>query len=304
MSTAERRQIDWTKMTCERELRPVFKQVAILAPGLLGSSLGMALQGKSLAQRIVVWARRPEVRLACAELPWCDETFATPEDATTGSDLIVLCTPVEVIHRLCRRIVGKLEYGAIVTDVGSTKSLVCRFCDAFMPLHAHFVGSHPMAGSEKGGLENAQADLFEGRPCFVTPLLETDEKATETVVRLWKELNMEVRTLSPEVHDEIVANISHLPHILASALSAHLSEHKEEWRNYAGNGLKDTTRIAAGNPQLWKSIIEQNRDEILRALDGFDNQLHRFRSALANENYMEIVNLLERGKVFRDSLRP
>ncbi len=173
-----------------------------------------------------------------------------------------------------------------------------------MPEGSHFVGSHPMAGSEKSGLENADPELFKGRPCFVTPLTDTNEKAVEAVVRLWKELDMEVRTVTPEIHDEIVANISHLPHILATVLCTHLAEQKKDWRNYAGNGLKDTTRIAAGSPGIWKSIIEQNRDEILRSLEGLDDQVHRFRSALANEQYMEIANMLERGKAFRESLRP
>lgn len=280
----------------------VFKQLTVLAPGLLGSSLAISVKERGLAGHVHVWARRAEVRVQCEEQPWCDAVFDTPEAATEGSDLVVLCTPVETIHRLARRIAGSLADGAIVTDVGSTKSLVCRYCDAFMPDNAYFVGSHPMAGSEKSGMEHARSDLFNGRPCFVTPLLETDERATEKVVRLWRSLGMEVTTVSPETHDEIVANISHLPHFMATVLCNVLRSKNPNWRNFAGAGLLDTTRIAAGSPQMWRAIAEQNRDEILRALEGFEQELRVLQSALANEKYFEVFNLLERGKEFRDSI--
>ena len=282
----------------------VFRQLTVLAPGLLGSSLAIAMRERGLADRVHVWARREEVRLQCDAQPWCDAVYAAPEEAVRESDLVVLCTPVETIHRLARRIAGSLAEGAIVTDVGSTKSLVCRFCDAFMPEHAFFVGSHPMAGSEKSGMEHARSDLFQGRACFVTPLLETDEGALSQVVRLWKSLEMEVTTLSPEAHDEIVANISHLPHFLATLLCSYLRSKNPTWRNHAGNGLLDTTRIASGNPQIWRAIAEQNREELLRALEGFEQELRVLQSALANEKYFEVLNILERGKDFRDSMRP
>jgi cyclohexadieny/prephenate dehydrogenase len=280
----------------------VLNQITILAPGLLGASLAMAVRREALAQRVHVWARRPETRLLCEEQAWCDAAFATPEEAVKGASLVVMCTPVETLHRLARRIAGSLPEGCIVTDVGSTKSLVCRYCDAFLPETAAFVGSHPMAGSEKSGLEHARADLFGGKPCFVTPLEETSPAAVESVVRFWKSLGMQVVTASPEYHDEIVANISHLPHIIASLLCGHLAARDPQWRHYAGNGLADTTRIASGNPQLWREIIEQNRDEILRAIEGFESELHAFRSALANEQYFEIQNRLQVAKQFRDQL--
>jgi len=138
----------------------------------------------------------------------------------------------------------------------------------------------------------------------VTPLLETPEEAVQSLVAFWKQLGMNPVTTSPETHDEIVANISHLPHILATSLCTYLAGRDSQWRHYAGSGLADTSRIAAGSPSLWKTILEQNRDEILRALEGFENEIHSFRSALANEQYFEIQNRLERGKVYRDSLRP
>ncbi|MDX2109290.1 MAG: prephenate dehydrogenase/arogenate dehydrogenase family protein [Verrucomicrobiota bacterium] len=277
--------------------------LAILAPGLLGASLAQAAKSRSLAKRVVVWARRVETRMDAARQPWCDAVFDTPEEAAAEADFIVLCPPVESIVPLAERIAEALKPHAIVTDVGSTKSLICRYAHKAIHGGAVFVGSHPMAGSEKSGMAHATAELFTRRPCFVTPLDDTPEKAVKTVVHFWRELDMEVTTIAPEAHDEIVANISHLPHVLATVLCTHLAEHNQTWAAFSGQGLADTTRIAAGSPPLWRSIVEQNREEILRSITAFENELHQFKSALANENYFEVLHKLELGKRFRDKLQ-
>lgn len=283
----------------------MFRQMTILAPGLLGASLGMAAHRFGLADRIVVWARRAESRVEAESQGWCDATAAKPEEAVNGADFVVLCPPVDIVAPLCEQIADHLATNAIVTDVGSTKSLISRHCTAALRgTTATFVGSHPMAGSERTGMAHATPDLFRGRTGFVTPLVDTPEDAVEQVVRFWKALEMEVTSATPETHDEIVAHISHLPHILASVLCALLARQETTWRNYAGNGLRDTTRIASGSPAIWKAIIQQNREEILRALTDFDIEMQRIRSAVANNQPFEILNVLERGKAFRDDLRP
>ncbi len=283
----------------------MISQVTIIAPGLLGASLGKALHANQLAERITIWARRAETRLDAADQDWCHNAAETPECAVAGARIVVICTPVEAIAPMVARIAAHLPDDAIVTDVGSTKSLIARVCtQTLQATAATFVGSHPMAGSEKTGMRNADADLFRGKPCLVTPLPETSEPAVRAVVAFWRNLGMEVASLNPEKHDEIVAHVSHLPHVLASVLSAQLGTRDASWRHFSGNGLADTTRIAAGSPALWKSILEQNREEVLRALDGFDTELQSLRSALANEDWFTVLNLLERGKAFRDKLTP
>ncbi|MEO0795836.1 MAG: prephenate dehydrogenase/arogenate dehydrogenase family protein [Verrucomicrobiota bacterium] len=281
----------------------MFRQATILAPGLLGASLLMALKERSLAQKTVAWARRPETRLECEKQAWCDAVYPTAGEAVADADLVVLCPPVEFIAPLLKDIAPHLPKGALVTDVGSTKSLICREARGIAEADWRFVGSHPMTGSEKSGLKYGRADLFENRACFVTPMIDTNDAATERTVRLWSELGMEVTTISPEKHDEIVAHISHLPHMLASTLCSYLATQNENWRNFSGGGLRDTTRIASGDPTMWKSIARHNREEIIRALDGFDRELQRLRSALYNEQIYEVMNLLERGKAYRDRLR-
>jgi prephenate dehydrogenase len=161
-----------------------------------------------------------------------------------------------------------------------------------------------MAGSEKTGWEHGRAELFAGRVTFVTPLAETDAKAAEKVAAFWKALGSDVATFAPDAHDEIVAHISHLPQVLASTLCAALAKHDVRWRNYAGGGLRDTTRIAGSDPKLWKTILEQNRDEVLRALRAYQEELHGLERALANRDWFEVQAILERGRGYRDQFRP
>lgn len=282
----------------------MFDQLTILAPGLLGGSVARAARARGLARRLVVWARRPEVRLRLRDQPWCDTVADTPEAATAGAGLVVIAAPVDKIVELARLIAPHLPAGAIVTDVGSVKGEICRLGHAALDRQAHFVGSHPMAGSEKTGWEHADAELFARRTCFVTPLAQTDPAAAEAVVKFWHDLGAEVTTLDPDAHDEIVAHISHLPQVLASTLCAFLAKKNPAWRNFAGGGLRDTTRIAASDPKLWRTILEQNRDEVLRALRQFQDELQAMQASLSNRDWFDVIARLERGQAYRDQFRP
>lgn len=282
-------------------------QLTILAPGLLGASVAMAARQFGAARRIVVWARRPEVRVQLETLPWCDAVCPTPEDAARGAALVVICAPVENIPELAAQIRPHLPAGAIVTDVGSVKGELCRRVQATYPASATgplFIGSHPMAGSEKTGHEAGTAALFQGRACFITPLEETPPAAVETLVRFWRVLGAEVTTMHPDRHDEIVAHVSHLPHLVASCLCSLLAGKNPDWRNLSGPGLRDTTRVASGDPKLWRGILEANRDEVLRALRTYQDELQALHAALANRNDLELLAILERSKTWRDKLRP
>lgn len=282
----------------------MFDRIAILGPGLLGASLLQAAKRRGLCRRTAVWSRRPETRLKCETQPWCDAVFADAGDAVAEADFVVACTPVDTIVPLFAQIAPRLAHGTLVTDVGSTKSLICRHARAALPEKVAFVGSHPMAGSEKTGLEHADPELFQGRACFVTPLVDTPAADVERVARFWKALGMEVATTTPEAHDEIAAHVSHLPHLFASAYCAYLSTRDPNWIHFAGPGLRDTTRVAAGDPALWKAIALQNREEILRALDGFQRELDQLRAALHNNQPFPLQHLLERGRDYRLRLRP
>ena len=281
----------------------MFQQITILGPGLLGASLAMAVKERGLAARVVTWSRRPESRAKCLNQSWCDAVIDTPEQAVVGSDLVVICTPVQTIVPLLVQIRPALATDALITDVGSTKSLICREARSALEGHsATFLGAHPMAGSEQAGMEHAQSDLFEKAACMLTPLDQASSAAIVKLSAFWETLGMTVSIVSPEKHDEIVAHVSHLPHLLASTLCGYLATQDDTWRTLAGGGLRDTTRVASGDPQLWKQILEQNSDEVLRAIEGFEQQLHHLKTALLNQNSLGIVAQLERGKTFRDQL--
>ena len=281
----------------------MFQQITILGPGLLGASLAMALKERGLAARVVTWSRRPESRAKCLNQSWCDAVFDSPEKAVVGSDLVVICTPVQTIVPLLVQIRPALDAEALITDVGSTKSLICREARSALEGHsATFLGAHPMAGSEQAGMEHAQSDLFENAACILTPLDDASAEAIAKLSAFWDALGMTVSTVSPEKHDEIVAHVSHLPHLLASTLCGYLAAQDDTWRTLAGGGLRDTTRIASGDPQLWKQILEQNSDEVVRAIEGFEQQLHHLKTALLNQDSLGVIAQLERGKTYREQL--
>jgi prephenate dehydrogenase len=278
--------------------------LTILAPGLLGASVARAAHARGVAGRITLWARRAEVRLALARQPWCTQVADSPEAAVRDATLVVLAAPVDRIIPLVHQIAPQLAPGTIVTDVGSVKAEICRLGHAAVGPRAFFVGSHPMAGSEKTGWEHGSETLFQQRTCFVTPLPDTPPAVVAQVAAFWRDLGGEPVTVTPDQHDEIVAHISHLPQVLASALCALLARKNPAWRNFAGGGLRDTTRIAGSDPQLWRTILEQNRDEVLRALREYQDELHALQIALANRDFTELVAHLERGRAYRQEFRP
>jgi cyclohexadieny/prephenate dehydrogenase len=280
----------------------VFAQVSILAPGLLGASLGLALHERALAQRIHVWARREVSRQQCRASAWCDAAMEDPTEAVHGSELVVICAPVDAIPELLERCLPGLHPEALVTDVGSTKAIICEEAVHRMGGVAHFIGSHPMAGSEKTGMENARPDLFCSRPCLVTPTAETPPGLIDRLVNFWKALQMEVSIVDPTEHDRIVAAISHLPHLLASCLCNHLAGKPPEWADFSGAGLKDTTRVAAGDAELWRAIVADNRIPVLQALREFSGQLNQLEAVIAREEDDALKELLLAARIYREGL--
>lgn len=280
----------------------MFNTLTIIAPGLLGASLGIAASEKGIAKSISVWARRQESVDALASKTWCARASGDLAEACRDADMIVLCSPVNSIITLAEKLASTVKGNPIVTDVGSVKADIVQRCETALAGKAHFIGSHPMAGSEKTGMDNAIGSLFEDRTCFVTPSQKSDPSALAQTIELWKALGSSVIEETPAKHDEIVAHVSHLPHLLASALAAYLAKRCPAAADHCGNGLRDTTRVASGSPELWREIVSQNRHEVLRALREFQDHLQTLTSAIANENELELLKQLADGKTFRDQL--
>jgi len=276
------------------------RKLIILGPGLLGGSIGMAARHRKVAARVVVWARRLEAADEAYKLGAADEATTNLKRAVTDADLVVLATPIGVMRTLVEQIKPALPDGCVVTDVGSVKYPVVTALSNLLP---RFVGSHPMAGSEQAGIEAARRELFEGAVCIVTPAEDTDKAAVQLVHDFWKSLGCAVRTLTPQQHDEIVARISHLPHVVAAAVVNIVCNDGAHPLNFVGPGFKDFTRIASGPPEMWTEICIENQQEIRRALDQLVDELGKMRAALENADAVELRTMLKRAKHFRDELR-
>lgn len=277
-----------------------FETVAIVGVGLIGGSLAAAIRRGALA-RTVIGIGRDAARLAAArDRGLIDDGSTSVEAGSARADLIVVCTPVDRIVDDVRRAAAGAPTGALITDAGSVKGTICTALSTGLPSSAQFVGAHPLAGSEKQGFEHADAALFEGRVCVVTPLASTSSSAVDRVRRLWESVGSTVLEMSPQDHDRALAETSHSPHVIAAALAAALTP---ENARLTASGFRDTTRIAAGDPQLWSAILLANAESVLSSLNRFGDALEAFRRALQDGNGERLRELLSAAKSKRDALK-
>jgi prephenate dehydrogenase len=272
--------------------------VAIVGPGLLGASFGLALRRRGLARSIVGIGRSQETLDAARAVGAIDDTATDLPAAVRGAELVVVCTPVD---HIAADVVAaaRAEPAALITDVGSTKASIVATVESALPETARWVGSHPLAGGAKSGPAHASADLFVGRTVVVTPTALTGDEVRRRVQELWQSVGANVVVLSPADHDQAVASISHLPHVLASLLCGSTpAEHLP----LAAAGFLGTTRIAAGSPAMWRAILLDNRTPILAALGRFAAGLHDFERLLAAGDGAGLEAWLARGKARRDAL--
>jgi prephenate dehydrogenase len=278
---------------------PRWNTVAIVGVGLIGGSIGLALRARGLAGRVIGVGRRPESLRKAVEVGAVSETTLDFDDSLLSADLIVFATPVDHIAPAIQKASPHFSSTALITDAGSTKAAMVRELEAVLPSHIRFVGGHPLAGGEKAGPEFATADLFEGRVAIVTPIEQTPPPVVHDAIEFWASLGARVITMSPEEHDEAVAAISHLPHLLASAAA---QSTPNERLDLAAAGWRDTTRIAAGDAELWTQILLVNRGNVLKSLAGFEKTLSRFKQALVNDDAAALKRLLAEAKRIRDAV--
>jgi len=252
--------------------QPRYETIAILGPGLIGASIGLAARERGVAGRVVGVSRRAatcEKAIAVGALTDAADSIAA---AVADAGLTIICTPVGVIAQQAVKVAAHCPPGALITDAGSTKGQIVAAVVARRDLLANrritFVGSHPLAGSEKTGPEHARGDLFQDRVVVVTP---TDDDPAERVAELrqfWESLGARVVEMPAPEHDRLLAHASHLPHLVAAVLA---STTPQEALELTATGWSDTTRVAAGDPQLWTQIMLSNRGDLLKSLDGFGN---------------------------------
>lgn len=287
-----------------------FSQLAIFGPGLIGGSLALAARRRNACERISVWSRVPAERAAVQRLALADVVTDDPAKAVSGADLVVLCTPLAVMPVLAAQIAPHLATAAVVTDVASVKgSLVQELTAIFQPktvgAGSRYVGAHPMAGAETSGLSAARADLFEGCVCLLTPVEgQTLPDATDAVSRFWKILGARVQHMTPQAHDEAVALISHLPHVLAAGLAGYVGGQPGEARRCAGPGWRDMTRLAGGSPEMWTEILSRNRAPVTNALRGILGKLREALQLLETGRDAELEEFLREAQHHRNHPSP
>jgi prephenate dehydrogenase len=280
-----------------------WKKVTLVGVGLLGGSLGMALKQRSLASWVAGFVRRPASVPECQGVGAVDQATTELGEAVRDADLVVLCTPIAQMRDLVEQMLPSLKPGATVTDVGSVKGSVVRDLEALVAkAGAHFVGSHPMAGAEKMGVAAARVDLFDGTVCVVTPTRKSNPAAVHKVGQLWKSVGARLLKLTPEAHDILTSRSSHLPHVVAAQLANLIlsPKHPKEQGMLCANGFRDTTRIAAGSPEMWRDIALANRQNLSRALDTFTNGLQDFRRALKRGDARAVTKFFEQARERRE----
>ena len=275
--------------------------LAILGPGLLGGSLAMAVREVMPETRVQVWARRSEVLDAVRERTGCAVATTDVAEAAAGATLVVLATPVENMATLARELAAlPLEPTAIITDVGSVKGSVTReLAPLFETTSASFIGSHPMAGSEKSGIEAARADLFRGAACIVTPEPHSPSDRVKRLEAFWRAVGCRMVSLNADVHDHHVARVSHLPHFMASITRLAALKADGSAAACIGPGFRDTTRVADGDPDLWVGIARQNRAELQAALRDARANLDRALELLATEDDAGLHQFLSEARALR-----
>jgi prephenate dehydrogenase len=276
-----------------------FSTVAIVGTGLIGGSIGLALRKSELAERVVGIGRRQASLRVARRVGAVSNTTVDLPKGVAEAELVVVCTPVGEIVNHVRQVAEHCPPGTLITDVGSTKQTIVAALDAGLPRDCRFLGGHPLAGSEKAGAGNARAELFRGRLAILTPTRNTRAEDFDLLEKFWEGLGSVVVQMSAEEHDRAVAITSHLPHVVAAALAAVLPE---SLFRLSGTGILDTTRLASGDPNLWRQILTLNRQHVLSALEQYGARLAALHAAIRDGRQAELERLLTLAKKNRDAL--
>ena len=262
----------------------IYQRVALLGLGLIASSIAQAMRAHGLAGEIVGYAKTAETRAVAMEIGLCDRVCATAAEAVKGADLVVLAVPVSAMGAIAAEIGSHLTAGAVVTDVGSVKQAVIAAVAPHIPSGVHFIPGHPMAGTEYSGPRSGFATLFVNRWWLLTPAEGLDASALARLESLLKGMGAKVNTMDAAHHDQVVAVVSHAPHLIAYTMvgvADHLAQvSQSEVIEYSASGFRDFTRIAASDPTMWRDVFLTNKDAVLDILGRFAEELFVLQRAI------------------------
>jgi len=275
------------------------ENVAIVGVGLIGGSIGLTLKKLNLANKITGIGRTQVSLRSARRVGAVTNTTIDLSKGVADAQLVVVCTPVGQIVRHVRAVAQHAPEGTLITDVGSAKKTIVAELDDQLPRGCRFLGSHPLAGSEKTGASHADAELFDGRMAVLTPTRNTKAEDYDLVSDFWQALGSVVVKMPADEHDRVLAMTSHLPHMAASALAATLPE---KYFRFCGTGMHDTSRLAAADPELWMQIIGLNRDHMLTALEQYGAKLAALHAAIRDDDEDALKQFLNTAKKNRDAL--
>ena len=275
------------------------KQITVIGTGLLGGSITLTVLRCFRRVKTVAYSHRRRTRQKARELVVANEIADDLKQSVSEADIVILATPIYTFEKIFSEIADALPPGCIVTDVGSTKLLPTRWAAKQLPKTVHYVGSHPIAGSEQRGVEFARDDLFERALCILTTTKKTNRRTIQTLKRFWSKLGCSVMLMTPARHDRIFANVSHLPHITAAAL---LNANNAEELKFAGRGFLDSSRIAAGPTNIWTDVLLSNAKNSVRGIDKITAELTKLKKAIKNNDKKQIEKLLQQARSKRAAM--
>lgn len=280
-------------------------RLAIIGVGLIGGSLALALKQAGAVGHVVGCGRNQKSLEKGLELGIIDSYQISVSDAVKAANIVVLAVPLGAMRAVFEQIAGAITDQAVITDVGSAKASVVRVAmECLGDRVGQFVPGHPVAGTEKSGVEAGFPSLYQNRRVILTPLDSTDQGAIETIDKMWRQCGASIEYLSVQHHDKVLAATSHLPHMLAYALVNFLSglnEHDEIFR-YASGGFRDFTRIASSDPVMWRDVCISNGEALIALIEQYKNELDQVSAAIQNQDAERLLELFGNAKSERDSL--
>ena len=283
----------------------LFKRLVIAGVGLIGGSLGLAARERGLIGEVVGFGRTEANLKVALERGIIDSYTFDPAEAAAGADLFLLAVPVAATGRVMTQFIPHLQPGCIVTDAGSVKEQVVTILEQLLPPTLPCVGAHPIAGTEHAGAGAAFASLFEDQLCILTPTATTDQTALARVRSLWEGVGMRVEEMDMRTHDQVLARVSHLPHMIAfSVMNAMLSKPVPgvDALGYSGSAFDSLTRVAASPVEMWRDICVENRDALLSAVTEFETALAQLKTAIANGDGEALADAMSQAQAERHRL--
>lgn len=282
---------------------PMFRRMALIGIGLIGSSIAHAARRGGLAGEIVGTARSPETRARAIELGVTDRVEESAAAAVKGADLVIMCVPVSACGAIAREIGPHLARGALVSDAGSVKASVIADVEPHLGEGIVFVAGHPIAGTEHSGPDAGFAELFDDRWCILTPSEKSTPEAVEKLSQFWRALGSRVEIMSPGHHDRVLAITSHIPHLIAYNIVGTVADLEEDTQSevvkFSASGFRDFTRIAASDPVMWRDVFLNNKEAVLEMLGRFNEDLTALQRAIRRDDGDVLFDLFSRTRSIR-----